>query len=164
MFISVTWHKFMFFPLLPTVASVVEEGANLASDSALEIMVDMAKAKVGGSLNAKDVKRIKSIMMSEPSPIETFNEGSRNPPIVQSGITDHGAEMLSQMMSNLGPDVSPMEVIIVSDMIKELDKDISKETAEVMAEVLKQVEEVTPEVVHNISAVVSNEEPTLGMN
>ena len=33
-----------------------------------------------------------------------------------------------------------------------------------MAEVLKQVEEVTPEVVHNISAVVSNEEPTLGMN
>ena len=51
-------------------------------------------------------------------------------------------------------------------MIKELDKDISKETADVMAEVLKQVDgDVTPEVVHNVSAIVSqDEEPTLELN
>lgn len=57
-------------------------------------------------------------------------------------------------------------LLIVSDMIKELDKDISKETADVMAEVLKQVDgDVTPEVVHNVSAIVSqDEEPTLELN
>eukprot|EP00093_Oithona_nana_P010604 10604.XXX_460122_460487_1 [CDS] Oithona nana genome sequencing. len=81
----------------------------------------------------------------------------------ESGLTDHAAEMVAQMINNIGPEATDMEVKIVADMIKELDKDVAKETAEVMAAVLKEVmlEPVSPELVHNVSAAVSQGEASL---
>merc|ERR1711971_1503426 len=62
------------------------------------------------------------------------------------------------MMNNIGSDASDAEVQIVAEMIKELDKDVPKETAEVMAQVLQELMPVvTPELVHNVSAVLSEE-------
>lgn len=89
----------------------MEEDSNLASEAALEVMVEMAKSKVGRPLDFNDVERLKSIMMTDREPVTEGNRNTR-PRGPKSGINDHGAEMLSQMMTNLGSDISPTEVQI----------------------------------------------------
>lgn len=134
------------------VASTLEEDSTLASDSTLKVVAEMIKSKVGQTMTQPQLEKIKDVMTQEPSEEEPVEEAK------QSGLTDHGAEMVAQMMNNIGSDASAAEVQIVAEMIKELDKDVPKETAEVMAQVLQELMPVvTPELVHNVSAVLSGE-------
>ena len=135
------------------VASTLDEDSTLASDSTLKVVAEMIKSKVGQTMTPPQLEKIKEVMTQEkPSEEEPVEEAK------QSGLTDHGAEMVAQMMNNIGSDASAAEVQIVAEMIKELDKDVPRETAEVMAQVLQELmPEVTPELVHNVSAVLTDE-------
>ena len=134
------------------VANTIEENDNLAPDSTLKVVAEMVKAKVGQIMTPQELDQIEAVMTT----------GKQNEEAKESGFTDHAAEMVAQMINNIGPEATDMEVKIVADMIKELDKDVAKETAEVMAAVLKEVmlenEPVSPQLVHNVSAAVSQGE------
>ena len=135
------------------VASTLEEDSTLASDSTLKVVAEMIKSKVGQTMTPPQLEKIKDVMTQKKLASEEPVEEAK-----QSGLTDHGAEMVAQMMNNIGSDASDAEVQIVAEMIKELDKDVPKETAEVMAQVLQELMPVvTPELVHNVSAVLSEE-------
>ena len=72
---------------IATVASVVEEGSKLASESSLEVLVDMAKAKVGQPIRSNDIERMKSMMMSGDKS-HSASSGSNVGEPLQSGITN----------------------------------------------------------------------------
>ena len=142
------------------VASTVEEDDTLESDATLEVVAEMLKSKVGETMTSSELEQIKEVMTQEVQ--ADFDQNGLEDEAKQSGLTDHAAEMIAQMMNNIGSDASSAEVEIVADMIKELDKDVPKATAEVMAQVLVEVmPEVTPELVHNVSAVLSSQPPNL---
>ena len=142
------------------VAAAIDENAHLASDATLEVVAEMVKSKVGEEMSPQELAQIEEVMTTSEGGLGGAASIGNEDKV--SGLTDHAAEMIAQMMNNIGPEATDMEVKIVADMIKELDKDIARETADVMAAVLKEVmPNIEPQVVHNVSAAVSEGEASL---
>lgn len=137
------------------VSSEIEETDKLASDSTLKVVAEMVKSKVGSEMTPQELQQITEIITVDQDP--DVQELQQETVQVKSGLDNHAAEMVAQMLTNIGSDASEAEVEIIADMIKELDKDVPKETSEVMAQVLvEMMPEVSVELVHNVSAVLTN--------
>jgi hypothetical protein len=138
--------------VIAKVASILDEGEPAPSKSTMKIVAELVMTQNGEDMNKAALQRIEQIMKT----------GSQSVAVGDRGISQHGAQMIAQMMHNLGPDVSSMELKIVSDMIKEIDRDLSKNQAEVMAKVLKVImPAVNPQVVQEVSVAVNIDEPSM---